>query len=489
MKINLGLNIIVVIMAFILGGCYSVETVSYEGEDNMLLYSINKMPETLINKDNTTHREDDIICALFEGLVEVNESGDVIPSLCQGWKVSDDGLEYTFKLREDIKWSSGERITSFDFIDYFKYILSSDNEDCNLEELYVIYGAADYKSGLCTFDDVKIQATDNKTIVIGLNSKDDGFLKKLSKPVYRLRDVSEPLNHYKDNYPRIRYTGAYIIDGVSTGNITLKSNDYYLDDIEGIKEIKIKEQQSVQEDFASYNLGNIDILSSPPVSSLNQGVVCTTTDQYPSNIVKILIFNNENNITSDIRFRQGLFQGIFLEILDSYMIKYGLGTWAVNDIAYNDLTNKSLNLTEEYEVEEKLRLKENAKKLLSQLDTRKKVVSLVARNTAENRIIYEFISNILKDEYDVSAEIVLLKDEELEDYLKQKKFDIYMDELNLSTYKLDSGYDVIALDESFKNDYSIISLYYKNFLWCKSSRVEHLYIDGNGNLILKYTKY
>ena len=221
----------------------------------------------------------------------------------------------------------------------------------------------------------------------------------MSKPVYRLRDVSEPLNYYKDNYSKIRYTGAYIISNTSATDITLKRNDYYLDDAISMEEIKIKEQQSVEADFASYNLENIDIVSSPPVLSLDKGEMHTAVEYYPSNVIKVLVFNNENNITSDIRFRKGLFDGIFLEILDSYMIKYNLGMWAVNNIAYNDLLNKSLYLTKEYEVNEKPKLKENARQLLNQLDTRKKVVSLVGKNISENKIISEFIKNIFQDEY------------------------------------------------------------------------------------------
>lgn len=354
MQKKIGLSVMLIMMVFVLSGCYSEETVSYKSEEKVLVYSIEKIPETLINSEETVDRENDVICSLFEGLVEMNESGDVIPSLCQGWKVSNDGLEYIFKLREDIKWSNGEKITSFDFIDYFKYILSPDNENYKLDELYTIEGAKDYKNGVCNFENVKIQATDKKTIVITLNTCDEEFLKKLSKPVYRLRDVSEPLNYYKDNYSKIRYTGAYIISNTSATDITLKRNDYYLDDAISMEKIKIKEQQSVEADFASYNLENIDIVSSPPVLSLDKGEMHTAVEYYPSNVIKVLVFNNENNITSDIRFRKGLFDGIFLEILDSYMIKYNLGMWAVNDIAYNDLLNKSLYLTKEYEVNENL---------------------------------------------------------------------------------------------------------------------------------------
>ena len=133
MQKKIGLSVMLIMMVFVLSGCYSEETVSYKSEEKALVYSIEKIPETLINSEETVDRENDVICSLFEGLVEMNESGDVIPSLCQGWKVSNDGLEYIFKLREDIKWSNGEKITSFDFIDYFKYILSPDNENYKLD--------------------------------------------------------------------------------------------------------------------------------------------------------------------------------------------------------------------------------------------------------------------------------------------------------------------------------------------------------------------
>ena len=488
MRKNLGLNMLIIMLTFILSGCYSIDTINYEHKEDELIYSVDKIPNSLINKITTTERENDIICALFDGLVELNEEGEVIPSICEEWEVSDNGLEYTFKLKEDGRWSSGDIITSFDFIDYFKYILSPNNTEYNLEELYVIKGASDYKNGNDSFENVKIEAIDNKTIVIELNNEDGDFVKKLAKPIYRLRDTSEPLNDYINQYFNIRYTGAYIIKKASSNEVLLEKNSYYIDKVNGIEKIKIKEKESAEGAFALYNLGDIDILSNPPILSLNEGNVYDKVDIAPSNIIKTLIFNNENAIISDSRFRQGLFNALYLEILDSYIIANNIGTWCVNEIKYNDLAQKDLKLKETYNESEAEKLKEKAKELLGKLDTRKKIVSIIAENTSENRLICQFISNLLKENYNISSKITLLNKVELNTYLEEKNFDIYIEDLSIENFNMKNNYNLTNLEESIKEEYSILSLYYKNFMWCKSNNIDHLYIDENGNLILKYTR-
>lgn len=49
--------------------------------------------------------------ATTEGLVGLNESGEVLPALAERWIVTDDGLSYIFRLRNS-KWSDGTAITS-----------------------------------------------------------------------------------------------------------------------------------------------------------------------------------------------------------------------------------------------------------------------------------------------------------------------------------------------------------------------------------------
>jgi len=53
----------------------------------------------------------------FEGLVTLDGiTGEIIPALAESWDISEDGLTYTFTLREDLKWSDGEPLTSDDVV-------------------------------------------------------------------------------------------------------------------------------------------------------------------------------------------------------------------------------------------------------------------------------------------------------------------------------------------------------------------------------------
>lgn len=485
MKKNLGISILVILIGFVLGGCQSVETIIQVDEDNVLTYSIDKLPDTLFNTKTTTDRENDILCSLFDGLVELNENGEIIPSLCEEWSISDNGLEYTFKLKDNVKWSNGDRITSFDFVDYFNYLLSSDNKEYVLDELNVIDGAYEYKNGLSSFESVGIAAIDNKTLEIKLNKVDEDFLKRLSKPVYRLRDVSEPLNEYRTKYSNIRYTGAYTIEEITQNELNIKENLFYIENIEKIKQIKIKEQEYTEADFASYSLGNIDLLYNPPILCLDNENINNKKEVYPSNVIKTLIFNTEGNVVSDSRFREGFFYCMYLEILNSYTLKYNLGTWAFNDIKYSSILNKSLELNKEYNIDEKESFIEKANSLLNKLDTRKKVIKLIAKNTTENKIICNFIADILKENYDINSEVSLLEDEELYKCLEMKNFDIYVDDFDLNNYELDNCKDLSILQNDLQKEYCTISLYFKNFIWSKGDRIEKLFIDSNGNLIFK----
>ena len=56
-----------------------------------------------------------IIVEIFSGLVTLNKELDIIPDLAESWDISDDGRIYTFNLRDDIKFSNGDKVTASDF--------------------------------------------------------------------------------------------------------------------------------------------------------------------------------------------------------------------------------------------------------------------------------------------------------------------------------------------------------------------------------------
>ncbi|QDS97883.1 peptide ABC transporter substrate-binding protein [Adhaeretor mobilis] len=61
--------------------------------------------------------EGNIVRALFEGLTRWHpETLEPIPGIAERWEISDDGLVYTFHLREDAKWSDGSLVTAGDMV-------------------------------------------------------------------------------------------------------------------------------------------------------------------------------------------------------------------------------------------------------------------------------------------------------------------------------------------------------------------------------------
>ena len=51
---------------------------------------------------------------VFEGLVRITQSGDVVPGLAESWEVSADGLVYTFRLRRDVRFHDGSAFDARD---------------------------------------------------------------------------------------------------------------------------------------------------------------------------------------------------------------------------------------------------------------------------------------------------------------------------------------------------------------------------------------
>ncbi|RIK36359.1 MAG: hypothetical protein DCC58_19360, partial [Chloroflexi bacterium] len=58
----------------------------------------------------------ELLTNLFSSLVQFDESLAVIPDLAESWDISDDGLEYTFNLREGLKFHNGDPLLAEDFV-------------------------------------------------------------------------------------------------------------------------------------------------------------------------------------------------------------------------------------------------------------------------------------------------------------------------------------------------------------------------------------
>ena len=95
--------------------------------------------------------------AIFEGLVR-RYNGEIEPAIAETWDVSNDGLTYTFHLR-DVAWSDGTPITAQDFVDSWNLLIERATPMAQHTEYFTVDGKANAR------------AIDEKTLEVTLNYK------------------------------------------------------------------------------------------------------------------------------------------------------------------------------------------------------------------------------------------------------------------------------------------------------------------------------
>ena len=137
-------------------------------------------PETLDQHLTSTTYESNILRDLYEGLVIDGPNGEVLPGAAESWEVSDDGLVYTFKLRDDAKWSNGDPVTADDFVFSYRRIMSAETGAKYVDVLFPIAGAEAFNKGEGSAEEVGVKALDEKTVEITLANATPFFLQLLT---------------------------------------------------------------------------------------------------------------------------------------------------------------------------------------------------------------------------------------------------------------------------------------------------------------------
>ena len=141
-------------------------------------------PVTLDWLNTSSQSDTEITVQTVDGLVQYNNLGVMQPKLATSWDISDDGLTYTFHLRDDAKWYTSEGteyapVTAKDFVAGFRHMLDA---KAGLEWLVdgVIKGATDYYAKGGAWEDVGYEAADDNTLVITLEKPTSYFMTMLT---------------------------------------------------------------------------------------------------------------------------------------------------------------------------------------------------------------------------------------------------------------------------------------------------------------------
>ncbi len=164
------------------GNVTNQQTSSAEPDISHFIVAVEDEPDTVDFQCTSIHYT--IAQNVFNRLVEMenDENGDmqILPSLAESWEVSEDGIDYTFHLREGVTFSNGNPLTSSDVKYTFERLLTHPDA-CNQDIVDIILGADALANGeKDTLEGFKILSDLDFVITIG--QPFEAFLACLTMP-------------------------------------------------------------------------------------------------------------------------------------------------------------------------------------------------------------------------------------------------------------------------------------------------------------------
>ena len=235
-----------------------------------------------------TSKDYEVPFNIFDRLVDVEVDADgnskIVPSLAESWDISDDGLEYTFHLRQGVKFHNGNDFTAEDVAYTFHRMLTVEG-GVNTEFIDQIKGADELLAGETdTLEGVEV--VDDYTIKVTLKEPFAGFLASISSPGVSIYD-SEATEAAGDQFgmdPAVTVgTGPFEFSSWSFNNqLVLTRNEDYWKGASGLPGVVIKIIPDTETQSMMFESGELDILDLDYAADSADRF----TDTYPDQIVQ-----------------------------------------------------------------------------------------------------------------------------------------------------------------------------------------------------------
>lgn len=210
----------------------------------------------------------EVIANTIEGLYTLDEKGVAIPSLAETTEISEDGLTYTFTLKDAV-WSNGDPVKADDFVYAWQRLADPDTAS----EYYYIMGIAgvvnanEISAGEKAPEELGVTAIDEKTLEVKLNHPVPFFESLMAFPSFFPMNQAffeEAGENYGTSADTLIANGAFEITSYEPAatTIELEKNPDYFDaeniSLEGIKYQVIKDTQQA---MLSYQNGDLDVVT------------------------------------------------------------------------------------------------------------------------------------------------------------------------------------------------------------------------------------
>jgi nickel transport system substrate-binding protein len=240
---------------------------------------------------------------VYEPLVSYQEGGELKPHLAESWKISEDGKEYLFTLRQGVTFTDG---TSF-------------NAEIVKKNFDAILKNAQTHSWLGFISKIdQTEAVDEYTFKLTLTEPYYPTIQELAvvRPVRFLGEAGFPQDgDTSKGVEKPVGTGPWILDEYKVDEYAVfKRNENYWGELPTVEKIKVKVIPDAETRVLAFEKGELDLIYGEGVISIDSFKQLDSTGSYGTSIsepvaTRQLVMNTNKEQLSDVRVRQALHFG------------------------------------------------------------------------------------------------------------------------------------------------------------------------------------
>ena len=266
---------------------------------------------------------------ILEPLTRI-QNGVVTGAGAETWEVSEDGLTYTFHLRDN-KWSDGQAVVAEDYL----YALQRQADPANAwplaSDMFSIVGFEDIFGGNADMSTLGVTAPDDKTLVVTLNSADTGFLTNTDIFPCRKDYVEQYGDQYGADADKVIGCGPFVLkEWNHSSSLVFEKNDQYWE-ADAVKLTKYTSHimEDMNAKMSSFENGSLDYINVSNIDYINKFSADSSLNSKKQSAARtfMIVFNCEDSVFSNQKIRLAFSLALDRETM-AEIITGGTGTAA-----------------------------------------------------------------------------------------------------------------------------------------------------------------
>ncbi|SET20277.1 oligopeptide transport system substrate-binding protein [Salinibacillus kushneri] len=348
------------------------------------------------------------LSATTEGLYRLGENGEIKEGIAKTHEVSDDGLTWTFQLREDASWSNGDPVTAHDFV--YAWQRAVDPKTGSEYGPYMMSGVIKNAEAISN-DEMKpeklgVKAEDDYTLVVTLENPTPYFESLTTFGTFLPLNqdfVEEQGDNYAQNSDALLANGPFVLkdwESTSTSWTLEKNPDYWDADTVQLEEITfdvIKDPQSAVDLYEKGELDRVDLSSDHVDIYASNENFSTVTEP----VLTFIKFNQtEKKALQNVNIRKAISRAINKQALVDEILNNGAiaATGAVpRDFAAHPETGEDFrDINGDMVTFDKEKALEFWEKGLKEIGQDQVELEFLSGDTETGKVMNEFIANQLE---------------------------------------------------------------------------------------------